>query len=183
MVMIAINKMTTTQQSKKKKIATAMHNVTDANNNSKVCNLLRTRTENEKQATQIREGKRKIFSMTPSVNEPVMGYTNSEDTLINSRPTNGGRCVEIFSHELHESHRGTHVHNGFTVLHEAAMYDQNMSVGMLNSLLDAGSMSTGRDIDDFRHPLRNEKLRLTSKLEEIRHKGYYEADQSKTEFL
>ena len=55
------------------------------------------------------------------------------------------------------------------------MFDQNMSVGMLNSLLDAGSMSTGRDIDDFRHPLRNEKLKLTAKLEDIRHKGYYEA--------
>ena len=77
-----------------------------------------------------------------------------------------GEDVELMSTELH---------NGFSVLHEAAMYDQNMSVGMINCFLDAGSMSTGRDIDDFRHPLRNEKLRLTQKTQDVCHKGYYEA--------
>ena len=77
-----------------------------------------------------------------------------------------GEDVELMSTDLH---------NGFTVLHEAAMYDQNMSVSIINCFLDAGSMSTGRDIDAFRHPLRNKKLRLTHKLEDIRHKGYYEA--------
>ena len=39
----------------------------------------------------------------------------------------------------------TDLHNGFTVLNEAAMYDQNMSVGMINSLLNRESMSNGRN--------------------------------------
>ena len=69
----------------------------------------------------------------------------------------------------------TNLHNGFTVLHEAAMYKPGMSQGMINCFLDAGSTSTGRDSDDFRHLLRNKKDRLSLKLQEIRHKRYYEA--------
>ena len=33
----------------------------------------------------------------------------------------------------------TDLHNRFTARHEATMYDQNMSVGMVNCFLDAGS--------------------------------------------
>ena len=53
--------------------------------------------------------------------------------------------------------------------------NKGFTVGMINCFLDAGSMSTGCNIDNFRHLLGKEKLRLTNKLKDIRHKGYYEA--------
>ena len=56
-------------------------------------------------------------------------------------------------------------------LHGAGLYDQNLTMKMLNTLLEAG----GANNEDFRHPLRETKTKLNKKLLEVRHKSYADA--------
>ena len=53
----------------------------------------------------------------------------------------------------------------FKELKSAGMYDQNLTMTMLISIMEAG----GVENEDFRHPLRTKKLALNEKLLEIRH--------------
>ncbi len=63
--------------------------------------------------------------------------------------------------------------NDFKELNGAGMYDQNLTLTMLNSLMEAG----GNVNEDYRYPLRGLKERLDTKLLEIRHMGYDKAQQ------
>lgn len=56
-------------------------------------------------------------------------------------------------------------------LHDAGLYDHNLTMTMLNKLLEAG----GENNEDFCHPLRSTKTELNKKLLEIRHKNYFDA--------
>ena len=56
-------------------------------------------------------------------------------------------------------------------LHGAGLYDQNLTLTMLNTIMEAG----GTVNEDFRHPLRDLKIKLNKKLLEVRHKSYAEA--------
>ena len=56
-------------------------------------------------------------------------------------------------------------------LHGAGMYDQNLTMSMLNRIMEAGGSSN----EDFRFPLRNLKEKLEKKLLSIRHMSYHDA--------
>ena len=56
-------------------------------------------------------------------------------------------------------------------LHGAGLYDQNLTLTMLNSIMEAGGTAN----EDFRHPLRDVKLKLNKKLLEVRHMSYANA--------
>lgn len=72
---------------------------------------------------------------------------------------------------LHKNYQGedlelasTNFHNDFTVLHKAGIFEPDMSLGMINCFLDAGSTRLSHHIDDFMHTLRNQKEMLRTKL-------------------
>ena len=83
------------------------------------------------------------------------------------------RAVSDYRHENIEE-MATDYTNDWKELHGAAMHDQNLTMTMLNSILEAG----GQNNEDFRHPLRNLKERLEAKLLEIRHLDYVAAHLS-----
>ena len=59
-------------------------------------------------------------------------------------------------------------------LHGAGLYDQNLTMAMLNATMEAG----GATNEDFRYPLRDIKVRLNKKLLEVQHLSYSEAHQA-----
>ena len=59
-------------------------------------------------------------------------------------------------------------------LHGAGMYDQNLTLSMLNTIMEAGGTAN----EDFRFPLRDLKQKLNTKLLEIRHLNYSDAHRS-----
>ena len=59
----------------------------------------------------------------------------------------------------------------FKELHGAGMYDNNLTLTMLNKIMEAGGGSN----EDFRHPLRSLKINLNKKLLKIRHMDYNSA--------
>ncbi len=61
----------------------------------------------------------------------------------------------------------------FKELNGAGMYDQNLTLKMLNSIMEAG----GNGNEDFRYPLREIKKNLNDKLLAIRHMSYDKAQQ------
>ncbi len=63
--------------------------------------------------------------------------------------------------------------NDFKELNGAGMYDQNLTLNMLNRIMEAG----GNGFEDFRYPLRAIKEKLNNKLLAIRHMSYDKAQQ------
>ena len=55
-------------------------------------------------------------------------------------------------------------------LHGAGMYDQNLTMSMLDTIMDAGG--SGKGGEDFRYPLRAVKAKLETKLLKTRHMDY-----------
>ena len=58
-------------------------------------------------------------------------------------------------------------------LHGARMYNQSLTMVMLNTILQ--SCKSSESAEDFRHPLRQIKAELNTKLLEVRHMSYAEA--------
>ena len=65
--------------------------------------------------------------------------------------------------------------NDYKELHGARMYDHNLTMKMLERILEAGG---GQDNERFRHPLREVAIKLEAKLLEVRHMSYDEAHRS-----
>jgi len=59
-------------------------------------------------------------------------------------------------------------------LHDARMYDPNLTMAMLDQMMEAG----GKANEDFRHPLRTIRMALNKKLLEVRHMNYEDANKS-----
>ena len=53
--------------------------------------------------------------------------------------------------------------NDWKDLHQAGLHDQNLTLTMLNMIMEAG----GNSNEDFGHPLRNLKIKLNDKLLKI----------------
>ena len=63
----------------------------------------------------------------------------------------------------------------WTELHGAGLYDQNLTMTMLNEIMAAASGS--EEAENFRYPLREIKVKLEKKLLDVRHKDYSTAHQ------
>ena len=81
-----------------------------------------------------------------------------------------GRSVKSYSGENVELLVSDYL-SDWKDLHGAGMYDQTLTLIMLNAIMRAG----GPVNEDFRHPLRETRTRLDEKLLEIRHYGYNDA--------
>ena len=81
-----------------------------------------------------------------------------------------GRSVKSYSSKNVELLVSDYLSN-WKDLHGAGMYDQTLTLIMLNAIMRAG----GPVNEDFRHPLRETRTRLDEKLLEIRHYGYNDA--------
>ncbi len=65
----------------------------------------------------------------------------------------------------------------WTELHGASMYDQNLTLTMLDEIMKSGGSAN----EDFRHPLRNYRSKLKAKLLDIRHMSYSDAHRAMTQ--
>ena len=62
-------------------------------------------------------------------------------------------------------------------LHSASMYDHNLTLNMLNTILSAG----GADNEGFKFPLRSIKIKLEDKLLQVRHLSYEDSCKTMSE--